>query len=76
MIEVSGVTVPRAAITRLATNLHREGHIGTAHFLGHAIDHNLDHLALDRRAIEAILTSLRSEPIDELEPLRQRLLRG
>ena len=44
MITVEGVTVPRAAITRLAMNLHRRGEKQVAHYLGHAIDKNLDTL--------------------------------
>ena len=73
MIEVAGVTVPRAAITRLAVILHRNGSRMTGHRLGQAIDKNLDRLALTAKDAPAIVAALREHPIDELEPLRQVL---
>ena len=55
MIDVAGVTVPRAAITRLAVVLHRNGGRMTGHRLGQAIDKNLDRLALTAQDAEAIV---------------------
>jgi hypothetical protein len=73
MIEVAGVTVPRAAITRLAVVLHHNGGRMTGHRLGQAIDKNLDRLALTAQDAQLIVAALREHPIDELEPLRQIL---
>jgi hypothetical protein len=74
MIEVAGVTVPRAALARLVVALHRNGGGITGHRLGQAIDKNLDRLALTAQDAQAIVAALREDPIDELEPLRQILL--
>ena len=73
MIDVAGVTVPRAAITRLAVLLQRNGSRMTGHRLGQAIDKNLDRLALTAKDAQAIVVALREHPIDELEALRQIL---
>jgi hypothetical protein len=74
MIEVHGAHIPRAALARLAARLQHEGHTSVSHRLGHAIDHNLDSLALTAREIEVILATLVREPVVDLEPLRDRLL--
>jgi hypothetical protein len=74
MIDVAGVTVPRAAISRLAAELQRNGARMTGHRLGQAIDKNLDRLSLTSQDADAILTALQAQPVDELDPLRQRLL--
>ena len=74
MIDVAGVTVPRAAIAKLAAHMHRSGDKPIAHRLGHAIDKHLDQLNLSDQEVAAILAALRQFPIDDLEPLRQHLL--
>ena len=73
MIKVAGVPVPRAAISRLALRLQNEGEKGVAYRLGHAIDHNLESLALTPREIDVFLAALRREPVEELEALREKL---
>lgn len=73
MITVAGVTVPRAAIAKLAQVMHRRGHRIVADQLGHAIDTHLPELRLHSRDADRILAALDAAPIEELEPLRQEL---
>jgi hypothetical protein len=74
MIEVAGVPVPRAAISRLAAELQHNGARMTGHRLAQAIDQNLENLALTSHEAQEILTALWAQQIDDLEPLRRRLL--
>ena len=77
MIDVAGVTVPRAAIAKLAAHLQANGN-GTrliGHRLGRAIDANANELPLADWEAQAIVWTLAANPIDELEPLRHALAR-
>jgi hypothetical protein len=73
VITVGGVSVPRAAIARLADEMYRTGDKLTAGRLGHAIDHDFASLTLTRREGEQILSALGLVQMDELEPLMDRL---
>ena len=72
MITVAGVTVPRAAIARLAQQMQADDPI-VANQLGHAIDANLSELRVHYRDAERILAHLDASPMPELEPLREQL---
>lgn len=73
IIEVAGVTVPRAAVTRLATALIRNGSHLTGDRLAQAIDKHEEHLALTAEDARAIVAALQENPIEGLEPLEQTL---
>ena len=72
MITVAGVTVPRAAIARLAQQM-QTGEPIVANLLGRAIDANLPELQLHPRAADSVLAALDANPVEKLEPLRQQL---
>lgn len=75
MIAVADVAVPRAAVAKLAAVLARNGNGGrlVGHRLGQAIDGNRQSLPLAAYEAEAILAALAEHPIEDLEPLRERL---
>jgi hypothetical protein len=73
IIEVAGVTVPRAAVARLAIVLIRTGNNLTGDRLAQAIDKHEEQRSLTAEDARAIVAALREHPIEGLEPLEESL---
>lgn len=71
MIRYGSIEVPRSAVSRLATELGRNGNgkraLGVQ--LGWAIDNNRESFSIPKQQLHEVVELLQREPIDGLEPL-------